>query len=589
VPVGDCTGPFPPAGAIVVDASLPDAQVDATHVKTLSAGVAAAADDATIAIAAGTYDDAVTITKHVTVVGRCAANVEIRSPAGSVAPGIEIKATGVTVRGVTLTGHVDGISVTKAGEATIEDVVIRGSRYAGLYVEGGRATIRRTKVENTVPQADARGGFDLATGVGADATMQDSTLSGGVQGVLAGASANLTLQRVIITRQAPNPASNVRPSGIAALGGAHVNLAQSIIRNLAGDAAAVAEDDALIEISESVIRDIQISSSAARGYGLTATYGGHITMRSSLIADVENTAVLTRDEQSTLIMSATAIVAPTPVGNPIGATKSDGKGGGLAVTGKGKATLDNVVILGAWGIGAFVDGGGALDMKHSLIDATRGTSGADPSRSVAVGVAVLNGARATVSDVSITRSSAAGVTTGKGSKLSGDHLLVRDVLEGSIESAGSGIGVGTGSTVDLDASVVDGATTSGFLVREGAGTFLRFVRSSVHGTKQARTGFGHGVTVGQGASVVLSGSSLVDNPGIGLAVDGGKALVDGATIARNNVGVHAQNGSFLVQADDVDPASLGDGEVRVASTTRFSSNATRVGSGLVPLPSPVLP
>ena len=307
-----------------------------------------------------------------------------------------------------------------------------------------------------------------------------------------------------------------------------------------------------------------------------------------MIANVENTAALSRDDKSTLELSSVAIVAPAPVGNPIGSGNSDGKGGGVAVSGKGKATLDNTVILGAWGVAAFVDAGGSLELRRSFVDATRGTSGADPTKSTAIGFIVLNGASARVADVSITRTSAAGVSLGKGSQLTGDHLLVRDVAEGGTDSAGAGIGVGPGSTLDLEASVIDGATTSGLLITEGSATLVRLARSSVHGTRMARSGFGHGVTVGVGARVVLSGTSLVDNPGIGLAVDGGRALVDGVTIARNGVGVHAQNGSFLVEADDVDADTLGDGEVRVATTTRFSSNATRVGSGIVPLPSPVL-
>lgn len=588
VPVGDCTGAFPPAGAIVVDASLADAQVDATHVKTLAAGVAAAGDGATIAIAIGTYEEAVTIEKRVTVVGRCAAKVEIKSPAGSVKAGIEVLATGVIVRGVTLTGHVDGVAVKSSGEATIEDVVVRDSRYAGLYVEGGRATIRRTKVEDTVPQADARGGFDLAVGVGAEATMTDGTLSGGVQAVLAGADSKVTLTRVVVTRQAPNPSSNVRATGVVAIGGAHLTVAQSILRDMTTDSAAAAEDDGVVELTETIVRDVHIGGSAARGYGVTATYGGHVVLRSSMIANVANTAALSRDDKSTLELSSVAIVAPAPVGNPVGAGTSDGKGGGIAVSGKGKATLDNTVILGAWGVAAFADAGGFLELKRSLLDATRGTSGADPTRSTAVGFVVLNGASATVADVSITRTSGAGVSLGKGSKLNGDHLLVRGVAEGQTDGAGEGIGVGPGSALDLEASVIDGATTSGLLIQEGSATLVRFVRSSVHGTKMARSGFGHGVTLGVGARLVLSGTSLVDNPGIGLAVDGGKALVDAVTIARNGVGVHAQNGSFLVERDDADADTLGDGEVRVATTTRFSSNAARVGSGIVPLPSPVL-
>src|SRR5688572_9034249 len=43
VPIGDCSAAFPPANAAVfVDASFTDGQVDATHVKTIAAGIAAA-------------------------------------------------------------------------------------------------------------------------------------------------------------------------------------------------------------------------------------------------------------------------------------------------------------------------------------------------------------------------------------------------------------------------------------------------------------------------------------------------------------------------------------------------------------------
>ena len=216
---------------------------------------------------------------------------------------------------------------------------MRGSRYAGLYVEGGRATIRGTKVEDTVPQADARGGFDLAVGVGAEATIDDSTLTGGVQGVLAGtADTKLAMNRVVITRQAPNPASNVRPSGIAAVGGAHVTLdAVDRLRNLVADAAAAAEDDEPDRSTETIIRDIHISGSAARGYGVTATYGGHVAARSSMIADIENTAGLSRDEESTLEALLGGGRRADSDGQPHRRHgKSDGKGGGVAVTHQGQ-------------------------------------------------------------------------------------------------------------------------------------------------------------------------------------------------------------------------------------------------------------
>ena len=42
VPTGDCGAAFPPANAIVVDPTLADGAVDATHVKTLSDAITAA-------------------------------------------------------------------------------------------------------------------------------------------------------------------------------------------------------------------------------------------------------------------------------------------------------------------------------------------------------------------------------------------------------------------------------------------------------------------------------------------------------------------------------------------------------------------
>lgn len=590
VPVGDCTGAFPPAGAIVVDAMLADGQLDATHVRTVAAGVAAASDGATIAVAAGTYDDAVTLTKQVTLVGRCAAQVEIRSPAGSTSAGIDVRAAGVTVRGLTLTGHVKGVAVTRSGEATIEDVVVRGARYSGLYVDGGRVTIRGTKVEDTGPQADRRGGFDLAVGVGGEASVFDSALAGGVQGVLAGgADTKVALTRVVITKQAPNPASDVRPAGMAVVSGARVTVAQSVIRDVVGDAAAFVQEDGVVDLTETIVRDVHIGGAAARGYGLLAILGGHLVVRSSLISAIERGAVVVRDQGSSLQLVSSTVRGPNGSSStPAPGLMSDGKGAGVSAVASAKASLDGVAILGSWGISAYADTGGALEMKHSFVDAPRGFEGGDPARGFA-GAINVNGGSAVVSDVTLTHCSGSAVGIGKSGRLSGDHLFVRDVIEGGIESAGAGLSVGASGDVDLDASVIDRATSTGLIVTEGAGTIVRLARSSIHGTRPARSGFGHGITVRGEARVVLTGTSIADNPGIGIAADGGRALLDGATIARNAVGIHAQGGSFLVEASDPDADSLGDGEVRVAASTRFASNATRIGSGTVPLPAPILP
>ena len=72
VAVSDCNAAFPPAGAsIFVDAALTDAQLDATHFRTIADAVAAAPAGATIAIESGTYVEKVVLAhRKVSLVGR---------------------------------------------------------------------------------------------------------------------------------------------------------------------------------------------------------------------------------------------------------------------------------------------------------------------------------------------------------------------------------------------------------------------------------------------------------------------------------------------------------------------------------------
>jgi hypothetical protein len=271
-----------------------------------------------------------------------------------------------------------------------------------------------------------------------------------------------------------------------------------------------------------------------------------------------------------------------------GAFVNDGRGNGVLVTTKAKATLDGVAIVGAWVFGAYADSGATLEMKRSLIDDTRGWHGSDPALSFGMAFTVNNAASALVSDISVTRSTGAAITVGKGGQLRGDHALVRDVLEGSQSGSGSALSVGASGTVEFDASAFVAATSAGVLVTQGGGSSVRLARSSVRDTRFARDGYGHGVTVRLDARVVLVSTAITGNPGIGVAVDGARALLDGAVLARNGVGIHAQGGSFLVARDDVDDGTLGDFEVRVTSGTQFVENQTRVGSGITPLPDPLL-
>jgi hypothetical protein len=150
IPVGDCNAAFPPAGAIVVDDSFTDGQVDATHFKTIAAAIAAAPAGSIVAVESGTYAEELTIDKSLELVGRCAAEVKLTPGAlGTTDPGIlvENKASGVVIKGLTIEGpHIGGIDVYFGSDALIEEVVVEGSKLWGIIADASTATIKRSKI-----------------------------------------------------------------------------------------------------------------------------------------------------------------------------------------------------------------------------------------------------------------------------------------------------------------------------------------------------------------------------------------------------------------------------------------------------------
>lgn len=178
VPVGDCTAPFPPAGALLVDDDYGPADVDATHFKTVTEALIAASKGATIAIAAGTYVEGLTVEKPVTLVGRCAAQVTMQSPGGNVSGMITGQAPKVALRGMTFRGFSGGVLVYDGADATIEDVVIEGSIRTGIEVDQSKATVRRSKLIDPVFDVGKGRAWGISAGGGSQVLAEDVTITG---------------------------------------------------------------------------------------------------------------------------------------------------------------------------------------------------------------------------------------------------------------------------------------------------------------------------------------------------------------------------------------------------------------------------
>lgn len=191
-PVGDCAQAFPPADATVfVDASFADGELDATHVRTIVAGIAAAADGATIAVASGTYAADLEPAKSVRIVGRCPAEVSITGAGGvSASGGVDLVLEQVTIDG-------GGASAGSGAKLTFRDVVVDATRGTGIVAKGGGT---RLVVERSVVRGGSGPGIDAATG--ADVTVRDSAIADNVEvGVrVAGKTSHGRIERSAIVR-----------------------------------------------------------------------------------------------------------------------------------------------------------------------------------------------------------------------------------------------------------------------------------------------------------------------------------------------------------------------------------------------------
>jgi hypothetical protein len=588
VTVGACNAAFPPAGALLVDDDFTAGELDATHFRTIASAVAAAPEGAVIAVAAGRYAESIDVPHAMTIAGRCAEQVTLEAPLAPAAPaaGVRISAIkGVVVRGLTLAGHKNGVEVVGKAEASIEDVVVDASVGAGIFVEGSQASVRRSKVSGTQLGADGKWGWGLAAGVGSKVTIDDSTLAGGVDGIFAaGIGTVVGVDRSVILRQAPSGSN--RSSGVTAAIGGKVTLARSVVRDVAGDGAVVADDGGLVEVTESILRGTREQGTYARGHGISALYGGKVTIRSSALVDHESITVATQKPNTRVEITDSVLRGPDVSHARIDANlgvASDRSGIGVEGLEGSAVVLDGSAILGAWGYGVHVTAA-TLEAHRLFIDDTRGlqTPGAD-GLSFAVGITVVgSGGKATLTDSTITRGRLAAIAVGNHGTAAATGVLLRDIGEATPLGTGAGLSVGEGGSCDFVRGAIDGGAAIGVLAVRGGGATVHLTDSAVHGTRIGSTGYGYGAAAGFDTSMLIEGSYFFDNAAVALALVGGSARVSGSTFARNPIALHAQSGSFL--SESAATSELATGELRVAPDTKFVDNETKVGSGEIPLP-----
>ncbi len=518
-------------GNVYVDPSYagPDSDgSEARPVTTLEAALELVVEGGTIALADGTYDEPVVITRPLAIAGRCASRVRLRGVSPLVHPPATVAVLGageVTLRGVEIGGDGAGVVATGASAVTIERVHIKGAVHAGvLSGDGARLSVAQSWIEGTRSGA-AGDGMGASVDTGGALFVKESAVTGS------------------------------RAAGVAAL-----------------------EVGATAAVVGSLIEGTSPSERLLDGEG--------IVVRGGAEASIERTAVI-GNRLSGIVASGSSLatISGVLVEGTMPGSREPSYGIGVYAASGSRVAIDSSVILGNSELGVAVIGeGSAATMTRSLV---KGTVAA-PSRSLlgGFGVAVARGAAMRLQDSAVVQNRGTGVHVGD---LSAELVAGGNLIEGTIAGGawGDGAGVavmegrvtlssnairdneGTGLSVGYDGSE---ATVTGNLV-EG------------HVAPDRRAPVGQGIVIYRGATAVLAGNVIRGNRSVGVLAgaefpgdkveitgdliedtSGGEASDGGAGIGVAAAGYQLRLASSLVRASRTAGVALFAAEAEIAQT-----------------------
>lgn len=326
-----------------------------------------------------------------------------------------------------------------------------------------------------------------------------------------------------------------------------------------------------ISITSSVVHRSTPDRQGAGGYGINGQ-GGDATIKSSAFIANADTGI--RAYKGGVFTVENAVVRGTKPGDR-------GRGYGMVASEGGTLTASKVVVTETVGIG-IVSSGGTAKITDAVV---RGQLPA-PDGDFGDGVYAFNAGSLSLTRVAILDNARAGADVFDAkTEATFDHVYLSGTKPVPGKDMGLGIIVAMGAHAKIDASVITNNHHSGIYVDRGT---LDLTTTAVRGTslQLAREPLGHGILAIDSPRVVIDRCEVRRSAAVGLALAATSATITGTVVAENAVGIHVQDGSTLEEVDVVPSAPSGT-KVSVTKDTRFEGNATKVGSGVIPLPDPL--
>lgn len=523
-PIGDCGTTtwgniVTDSNTVFVDQGYPGGGSDGSQgapFVTVTEALAAVAAGGQVAVAEGDYAERLVIGRSVRLAGRCAALVTLRGVTflGADRPAVSIvsAATDVEIRGVSVTGDVEGIAVFGATGVVLEDLVVSGSGMPGIGLFGESETvIRRVVVEQCAPLG--------VFAQGASVEIVDSVLRNNLAN--AAGDFGMGLQ------------ADCEPN--TAYCGSTVLRRSVVVNNREIGVYAAGVD---VTVEDSVVRDTLPVGTSRGGRGISVQCDDDVGVCGSLT--VVGSVVERVGHSGIVVAGADASITSTVVRDVVGTGDPDWEGVGILVgCDSGVGRCGNVDVAGCLvernGFSGFMIAGSDLTVSDTVVRGQLGLPDGQMGFGI-VGECRIPGAcpNLSVEDSLIEDNAQMGIVTeGLGFSLRGS--VVRDTRPDGDGMFGNGVLLQCSNFGDCPSSLVESSLLErNWVLGVGAQGGDLTLRASVvreQRSEEATGYYGRGVSAqcsdvaGRCPTLTVEGSVISDNRDEGIFLGGGSAAV----------------------------------------------------------------
>ena len=511
--------PVPAAGVVkYVDASAavggdgsmlaPFATLAAALTKTGAADV--------VAIAAGTYEEVVSLDRSVALVGRCAAMVKLLAPKGAnAAVFVKAKKSGQVVKlgvtGLQVGGGKLGIVAQAGSQVQLSKVWVHGAGGAGIGVFAGSLSATDVVVQDTASGVAGWRGEGIAVGFGGQAQLSRVRVSrSGFAGLWVQQPGSALVGEEVLVDATRSHGGFDKAFGLAMLDGEATLQGARLTGNgafgvrLEGQAPKLKLTAAVVDANG---RQLFVPPQSG-GVGVN---GGNAELRAVRLTGNKGLGMLIAGAKTTVLGRGLLVDGGLDAANP-------GNTAAIAVTGGAQAQL--------WGLGLLsgrhaalhaVAAKTVLDVRGAWIVGTRPHAA---SKQGGLAVLCTHGATLKVEDAALLDSRGAGALVhGEGSSIALQDVTVAGTRGGELAAAlGAGLSVEGGGTLEAQALRVADNRGAGVNV-SGKGSRALLRHFAIVRTQTAANGKGGGgLLVAAGGSVAAWRGTIRNNKQVSVVV-----------------------------------------------------------------------